>query len=490
MRGERIAALSLGSDPRHVAEAGTRTIDCRGRTIVPGFIDPHVHIMAYAGTLQAVDCSPSAVRSIADIKEAIRCKAASVPPGRWVRAAGYDEFHLEERRHPTRWDLDDAAPNHPVRLVHRSHHACVLNSLAMAIAAIGNETEEPPGGTIERELTTGEPNGLLLDMNAYLGDRGVPPPLQEEELIEAMRLANEYLLSRGVTSLEDASAGNDVAAWATFSRLKDGRLLEPRLRMMLGIGALAGAQEAGLSFGYGDERLRVGAVKLTQMESEPKLYPGQAELNEQALKAHVAGFQVAIHATEERSVAAATDAIAYALQARPRSDHRHRVEHCSVCPPYLQAKLRDLGAVVVTQPGFLYYSADRYIDRVPAESLPWLYPMRSLLDAGVPLAAGSDCPIIPPDPLLGIFAALARQGRTGLIVSVEQKLMPGDALRAHTISAAYASFSEAALGSLSPGKLADAVILSADPLAAPPEEIKAITVEATVLGGRVVWRGN
>ena len=149
----------------------TRAIDCQGGTLVPGFHDAHCHILAAAASLLAVDCSPAAVSSIEDIKERIRERAADAPPDGWIRGVGYNEFYLSEKRHPTRWDLDAAVPDRPVRLTHRSGHAVALNSRAMALAAIGSDTPDPPNGVIERDGVTGEPTGLLLEMDRLPGGR-------------------------------------------------------------------------------------------------------------------------------------------------------------------------------------------------------------------------------------------------------------------------------------------------------------------------------
>ncbi|HUS82350.1 MAG TPA: amidohydrolase family protein, partial [Dehalococcoidia bacterium] len=173
--------VALGSDADVLAlRNGASLIDCRGGALLPGFIDAHIHLLSYAASLISVDCSPAAVSSIDEVQDALRRKAADTPAGSWLRATGYDETALAERRHPTRWELDAAAPDHPVRLIHRTGRACVLNSLALALAGVGIATEEPPGGHMERDPTSGEPAGLLIEMDALL-DAAVPP-IDEAEL--------------------------------------------------------------------------------------------------------------------------------------------------------------------------------------------------------------------------------------------------------------------------------------------------------------------
>ncbi len=463
-----------------------RLVDCEGRTLVPGFIDAHVHVLAYASSLLSIDCSPAAVASISDIRDRIGLQAARVPPGNWLRAGGYNEFYLAERRHPTRRDLDRAAPDHPVKLDHRSLHACVLNSPALALAGISIETPDPPGGLIDRELDTGEPSGLLFGMNSYLNER-IVPPLSDEELGRGVDLANESFLSAGVTSVQDASVGNSLDQWQTFQHLKERQALIPRLTVMFGLHALADFRDAGLTPGYGDSELRLGAAKLVLDEVSGRHNPSQEEINERVMAAHEAGCQVAMHAVEEGTVEAACAALEHCLQHTPKADHRHRVEHCSVCPPPLLRRLRDIRAVVVTQPAFLYHSGERYLQDVPESQLPWLYRTRSFLESGLRPAGSSDCPVAPCSPLTGIYAAVTRRAESGQVLSPEEAIAPEEALRLFTLSGAVASFEEGSKGSIEVGKLADMVVLSADPTGVESHEIKDICVERTVVGGEIVW---
>jgi len=463
-----------------------KRIDCEGRTVIPGFNDAHAHILSYASSLLSVDCSPASVVSIPDIQENIRQQVERTPRGTWIRASGYNEFYLAEHRHPTRHDLDRAAPHHPVKLSHRSLHACVLNSLALSLAGISIETPDPPGGLIDRELETGEPSGILFGMNSSINEQ-VMPPLGEEELRQGIKLANKDFISCGITSVQDATVRNGFEQWQTFLRMKEKGELVPRITMMFGHHALADLEERGLGPGYGDTGLRLGAVKLTLDETSGQLNPSQEELNEAVLMAHRGVFQVAIHAVEEGTVEAAANALEYCLHISPKVDHRHRVEHCSVCPPPLLRRLRDIGAVVVTQPAFIYYSGERYLQEVPDTRLPWLYRMSSFLEGGLRLAGSSDCPVVPCKPLVGVYAAVNRRAENGQVLSPEEAVTPEEALQIYTAGGAYASFEEGLKGSIEVGKLADLVVLSADPIAVAPEAMKGIEVERTIVGGQVVW---
>jgi predicted amidohydrolase YtcJ len=202
---------------------------------------------------------------------------------------------------------------------------------------------------------------------------------------------------------------------------------------------------------------------------------------------HQSGFQACLHAVEEKAVEAACSAIEYALRKFPKPDHRHRIEHCSVCPPSLARRLAALGIMVVTQPSFIYYSGDRYLQTVPAEEIKHLYPIRTLLKSGVKVAASSDCPIAPANPLMGIYAASSRMTETGEAVLSEEKITPEEALRMYGEYAARATFDERMKGSISLGKLADLVVLNGDPTTVPIDEIKDIKVEMTILNGEIVW---
>jgi hypothetical protein len=485
IKGDRILDIGRAHELEFFKGTKTKILDCEGKTIAPGFNDAHCHPFAFASSLLSVDCSPASVRNIAELQAQIHDKAKQVPKGDWIRAIGYNEFYLAEKRHPTRWDLDKATPYHPVKLTHRSGHACVLSSLALQQVGISLETSEPPGGFIERDLETGEPNGLLLGMNDWVG-RAIPP-LSKKELERGIRLANQEYLAHGVTSLQDATWGDSLSRWQTFQQLQEEGMLATRVSMMIGIDALEEFQGRGLSTGSGNSRLRLGAVKMVLDEITDLLNPPQAELEQQVLQAHKAGFQVALHVVEESTLGAAITALEHALEQIPKPDHRHRLEHCSVCPPQLAQRLKALQAVVVTQPPFIYYSGERYLETLPPTQLKWLYPIGSWLRNGLKIAASSDSPVVPLNPLIGIYAAVTRAAETGQVLSPNEGVSPLEALQMYTVGAAHASFEERIKGSITPGKLADLVVLSDDPSQASPEEIKEIEVRMTIIGGEVIW---
>lgn len=484
--GDSIFMVGSNTDLDTVSGAKTKIIDGQGRTVVPGFNDAHLHLFSLIRKLLSIDLSPSAVRSIADIKEAVRRRAASTPPGTWLSGTGYNEFYLAEKRCPTRRDLDEAAPDYPVVLTHRSLHACVLNSLALSLAGINRETPEPPGARIERDLTTGEPNGILIEMLGYIRSE-VMPPLSAAELDEAFALADRHFLAHGITSIQEATYRNDRGRWQTIRGYQDAGKLRSRVYMMVGPETRRQFREDGLVTGSGDSQLRLGAVKIMLGEPAGQGELTQEELNRLALDCHHSGFQLAFHAITEDAIESAITSLEYVNGHSPVAGRRHRIEHCSECPPHLLERLKKLGAVIVTHPAAIYYSGERYLATLPSDRLAWLYRIKSPLESGMVVAAASDAPVIPVDPPAGIYGAVTRKAESGQLLLPEEAVSPHQAMALYTTNAAYASFEEGIKGSLAPGKLADIVVLSDDPTKVPPEKIKDIKVAMTIIGGEVVW---
>ena len=482
----RVLSLS-NEDLRGKNAPGAYVIDCRGMTVLPGFIDAHCHLAAYAHSLVTLNLEPrSNVRSLNDIRKAIRRLSLTLPPGAWIRGRGYDEFHLEEKRHPTRRDLDQATSDHPVKISHRSRQAHVLNSLALSLVGIERTTPDPPDGLIERDVLTGEPTGLLYSMGGFLS--GKAPPLADDEYVRGIQQANANLVAVGITSLQDASARNGVEEWRMFKRWKREGLLLPRVRMMPGFDALHAFERGEFKSSLPERELATGGIKIKISETTGRLLPDRNDLREMVLKIHRLGLQAVLHAIEENAIEAACLAIEYAVKKYPRPDHRHRIEHCSVCPPALAGRLTSLGVMVVTQPSFIYYHGERYAKTVPPEQFAHLYPLATLLSKGVVVAGSSDFPLAPPDPLAGICAAVTRQAETGEILLPQEGITAEQALRLFTQNGALSAFEEQEKGSLTPGKLADLVVLSGDPTTLREEEIKDIRVMMTIINGEVAWK--
>ena len=495
VRGNKIVAVGTAEEVRTFKGRCTNVVDCQGMTLLPGFNDAHCHLMALASSLRGVDCGPDRVGSISQIVEVVCSKAELSPPGQWIRAFGYDEFYLTEKRHPNRWDLDSASPDNPVRLDHRTGHASVLNSAGLALIGITVDTPDPADGVIDRDEATGAPTGLLLEMGDYIGravrgsrSRAADSPGEDGAFLEGVRIADRLLLSRGITSIQDAGPSNDLGRWLKFRKLKDEGLLTPRVTMMAGASHLPSFLEAGVTPGSGDGELGLGAVKIMLTLTTGSLQPHREELERLVLAAHGNGCQLAFHAVEKEASALVADILLKARTTAPRPDSRHRIEHCAECPPHVLEKLRRAGAMVVTQPSFLYHNGAKYLSEVEEGLLPHLYPVGALVAAGIPVAAGSDAPVTQPDPILASYSAVTRRTKDGRQLSPSQAIPLGEALKMHTLNGAYATFEEDRKGSIAVGKLADMVLVDGELEAIDPEGIKETEVVMTMVGGEIMWQ--
>ena len=486
VRNDRICVIGPQSEASRWTGSSTRIIDCQGMTLAPGFVDAHCHLLALGHSLQNVDCRPSAVRSILDIQNAVRARAASTLADQWIRGRGYQEFHLAEKRHPTRWDLDAAAPDHPVRLDHQSGHAMVLNSRALELVGISSDTPDPPDAIIERN-ESGVPTGLLLEMASHV--RLFMPKPSPQEAMKALDDAGALLLSNGVTSVHDAGPNNGAERWRLFSRAVHSSSPMPRLTMMSAVSQLK-ASEAEMGDaepGSLAHRLSLGACKLIVTLTTGTLQPPIEELRRLVFQAHGQGRQVAFHAIESKVIEAVAEALIAAQDKFPQRRLRHRIEHCAEAPPHVIDLVRKSGAVVVTNPGFIYENGDRYIRTTGPDMTPHLYPAGRLRSSGVRVAAGSDAPVTDPNPLISLYSAVTRKTREAEVLGGDQNVGAWEALKMHTLAGACASFDENDTGSIAVGKLADLVLLDRDPTGVEPDEIKDVRVLKTIVGGEAVW---
>lgn len=479
----KILAIGRERDLRILTSSRTQKISCAGRTVIPGFIDPHLHLFSWASRLCGVDVTSA--RSIADIQASLIDRVSHFAPGTWLRGYGYDEFFLHEKRHPTRSDLDAVSTTHPTILRHRTGHAAVLNSVALRQAGIDRSFMPPTGGMVERDPSTSEPTGVVYELEKFL--RTVIPPLPHDEFMTAVQQASNALLRSGVTSFHDASAGNTLEDFALFQRLRNNGILQSRATVMIGSDALPQLVDARLAPFSGDEHLRLGSVKIMLHEGGNEVYPPLDELNERVWQAHRHGFQVALHAVEEGPICAALEVIGTALHRQPRADHRHRLEHCALCPPPFIEKLVETGTAVVMQPGFLHFYGEKYRSEIAPELHEWLYRTKSLLTAGVPVAGSSDCPIAPLSPLIGLQAAMTRKTQEGTPMNPQEQLPLNDALTLFTSAGAWLSFEESYKGKIMPGMVADLAVLDGDLIKILAEEIGTLRVGTTIIDGKVVW---
>ena len=506
--GERIAAVDSEAQVSGLRGPKTGIIDCRGLTLIPGLNDAHTHILATAASLSGLDCGSADIGSVGDLLTAIRDRAAVLPPGQWVRGYGLEPGKLSESRYPTRRELDSVTPHHPVRLEHSSGHATLLNSRGLAAAGINADTPDPPDGVIERD-ENGLPTGFLLEMAAYLRER-LGRTRSPEEMAAGVSHLSETLLRYGITSVQDAGPNNGADQWDTFQTLTSGQVFQPRVTMMAGIGRLQEISEAGLGWGSGDERLRIGHAKVMLTNATGQLTPAPQDLTELALQARDLGFPIAVHAIEQEAVEEAIRITALENAAcdwtrenttcpavKPRM--RNRIEHCAECPPHLMNKLAHSGAMVVTQPGFMYWRGDGYLERVQLELLPYLYAFRKMMGLMIPVAFGSDSPVIGPNPWPGIYSAVTgttkanRQfpglrGEENSAGSSGNALTPLQALSAHTMAGARAEGMGRRKGMIRPGMLADVALLDRPLDKLVGREILPTRSLLTIVGGTIVWR--
>jgi predicted amidohydrolase YtcJ len=483
----KIQNVSVENNFKAFKEKNSIIIDCKGRTVLPGFIDAHFHFNAFAESFLTLDLSPkNNIQSIADIQSAIRKHIDHLPPNCWVRARGYNEFYLEERRHPNRWDLDAVTASLPIKLTHRSGHAHVLNSEALKCVGISRETPDPSGGLIERSIPSGEPTGVLYEMGGFLSRR--IPPISSRRLAEAAKQADRQLARWGITSIQDASFLNSEKQWERFSSFIQNGILHCRVRMMLGLEGFRAYQANPFLHRVRRKQLHIGCVKIILDETTGELHPTQSEVNKLAQQIHQKGCQMAIHAVEESAIHSACTAVEYALNESNRPGHRHRIEHCSICPPLLAERIASLGIMIVTQPSFLYFNGERYLQTVPDHKLNYLYPLKTLSRKKVKVVGSSDCPIVSPNPLIGIYSAVTRSCDTGDVIKDTEKMDIIEAIKLYTRYGAESSFEETMKGTITQGKVADIIMLNGDPTRLSPSELKDLKVNMTIGNGRILYK--
>ena len=486
---------------------GAEVIDAKGRTVMPGFIDCHTHfILMGVRTLTTLDLSKT--KSLSEVLALMKERIPELPEGAWLEGHGWDESNWPERRYPSKWDLDSVSDEVPIVLTPYYGHLIVVNSAALEVANISKDTESPEGGEVVKDPETGDPTGVLRDEAMGLVF-DVRPPTTMEISLQGLKEACSIALRWGCTSIHELSA--DAAEYSTYERArKDGSLkvrayVMPNARhneeILDALGTL------GLSTGFGDEYLRIGAAKIfidgsmgarTAVLTEPYnddqstcgLFTISPEtLKSRVSKAHNYGMQIAIHAIGDGGIQASLDAYEAILKKNYREDHRHRIEHCEILTEEQIQRIKRLGVIPSMQPNFVGewgWPGGMYDQRLGSERIKMNNPYRRLLDQEVRIAFGSDCGFCPPwpmNPIFGLWAAI-RHPIKGSGITLEE------AVRAYTLDAAYSSFEENIKGSLEPGKLADLIILSRDISTIDTDEIKDVTVDLTMVGGKIEYQAS
>jgi predicted amidohydrolase YtcJ len=505
VEGDRIVAAGRDDAVTPLKGPRTRVVELRGRSLLPGFIDAHCHLASLGLSFVSIDCKAPGMQSVEALRKAVYERAQALPPGTWIRGRGYDQSRLEERRHPNRRDWDAVAPRHPVIFTRTCGHIASVNGVALARAGITDATPDPPGGKYDRD--GGQNLGVAYET--------AQTPLQfaalptTEEYREALRRADQVYLAAGATSVHDAGGLVGLPAFAACQALVEASGMKLRVYAFATVNSRAhpamGVLTAGVRTGLGDARLRLGAFKVmtdgsssgpTAATREPYtcdksdsgiLYWSQEDLDDLLGTAHVRGFQCTVHAVGDRAIDQTLTAMARAQRAHPRPGVRHRIEHCGICPPDLQARVADLGIVPAMQPAFFWEFGDGYIRNYGRHRADTMFPARSLLARGVRVAGSSDAPVTHYAPLFGIEQALTRKTSDGDVCGPAEAVDLTAALRMHTANGAYASFEEGAKGSIEVGKLADLCVLSEDITRVPVARLRELPVAMTVLGGDVVY---
>ncbi|MGI5835035.1 MAG: amidohydrolase [Chloroflexota bacterium] len=510
VRDGRIVAVGSDADVDPLSGPESRVVDLGGKTVIPGLIDSHVHLLEFALRLRRVELAGAS--TLEEALDRVRAAATLLKPGEWILGGGFDSNQWG--RLPNRLDLDSATPSNPAFLASKDMHSGWANSIALKLAGIDAHTADPTGGEIVRDPDSGEPTGILRESAVGIVARcaglsdddsgssasGFDPKTIDSALVAALDVA----ASKGLAGLH---VSEGPQCFSAIQRLRASGALSLRIFCHIRRENLPDALRLGIGTGFGDEWLRIGYVKLfldgalgsqTDHTLAPHLENNGCgidtmpyeELREVVISALKGGIAPAIHAIGDAANRKALDVLEENLHLWKPANLRPRIEHVQLLHPEDVGRLGRLGIIASMQPIHQpsdWIIADRYWG---PERTPLAYAWRAVLDSGAVLAFGSDCPVEPIDPLPGLFAAVTRQTRDFQPEGgwhPEQRLTPMQALRAYTLGSAYASSEERDKGSLSPGKLADFVVLSDDPFAGPPELFLRTEVLATVVGGRVVF---
>lgn len=507
IEGERIVAVGRVDEVSRRFPSADE-LDVEGRTVLPGFIDAHNHFLATGESLSSVDARYPGVSSIADLVDRLAAAAQATPAGEWITAFGFDDAKYAETL--TRWVLDGVSDEHPVRVHHVSGHNVIVNSKALDARQVSDDTPDPPGGRLVRD-GNGRLTGLCLEaaMNVILpvavdiGAHG--PNFHTVETVATslghVERAGRAFLEAGLTTVCDAQVSSrELIAYREAQRL--GKLLLRTVCMPLSH-QLEPMLAIGLAGPFGDDLLSIGAMKFYADGSliggnasfvEPygvngefvgSMYWSPDELRTMIGAAHDGGWQVGVHVQGDRAMTVVLDAIEGAVGAAPR-DHRHRLEHAGYPTPELIARIARLGVITVNQPNYLHDSGDEFLTRL-GERAHRLQPLRDELDAGITVVLSSDSDVTSYRPVDTIRSAMERRTRAGAAIGPSQALTLEEALRAHTISAAYALRMEDRIGSIEVGKLADIVVVDGDLRGSGPVQIAALDTWLTVVNGRIAF---
>jgi len=478
----RIVCVGINSDVLHLIGKKTIVIDAQKRSILPGFIDCHVHFMGSAIAAYYIDVSN--VHSLADMLELLRSKAAEMGKDEWIRARGFDDSRVTERRYPTRKELDRIAPDNPIIFKRQDGHSCVINSMALEILDL---SEDLSG--FELDPDTGEFSGILRKKANSIAGKKVNDLIPDELRVKGLAKTAEIAAQRGVTTIHamDGTSGDSkhismikehvnelplrVIQYYQTTDVRDVETFSfSRIGGCILIDGTMDSHTAALREPYADKPSTSGGLYF-----DDDVLEGFIE------EAHRKGLQIATHAIGDRAVDQLLDVYEKVLNAYPRQDHRHRIEHIEIpCEDQLE-RCKELGIALSVQPSFVYcWDVDMYESRIGTSRVKRLHHYKNMIDRGLLVGGGSDSPVTPINPIVGIHTAVNHP-------------IPGNgidvmsALRMFTSAGARLAFEEDVKGSLTTGKYADMVILSDDPLTVEKERLKDIEIEATLIGGKISY---
>lgn len=495
----RLLAVGTNAEIRALSRPGTRTVDLGGKVVIPGVIDAHNH-PASAGLqhLREVDCD---LRSIGAIQAALRARASATPAGEWVMGFKYDDTKTAERRFLSRADLDAVSTTHPIVVVHRGGHTAYVNSMAFTRAGVTESTPDPVGGRFERDAD-GRLSGRAAESAAAMIEEAAARPYTRADRQAGVAEISRRLAAAGITSVTDAGASPDDLR--AYQDARDAGALHTRVYCHMRATYLDAMIAVGVRTGLGDEWVKVGAVKCV---SDGSISERTARLAEPYIgrptdfgimvnsaevlwpifeKAHRAGWQIGTHANGEVGIDVTATLYERLQREFPRRDPRFRFEHCTVLTPELIRRIKALGGIPTPFSAYVYFHGEKMTEYGAART-ERMFPVRWFVDAGIPVAMGSDYPPGPFEPMMALTSMITRTDIRGTTWGANQRVAFEEALKVITINGAYASFEERQKGSLTAGKWADLVVLGRDPRTVPAIEIVNVPIERTMAGGRWVY---
>ncbi len=494
----RIVAVGKTDEIKRLVTPDTLTIDLRGRTVVPGFTDAHVHLVSYSLSAENVDLNET--KTLEEALERVKKRVIGLEAGKWVLGRGWDSNLWE--RNPRKEDLDAFSPRNPVALHSRDGHTLWVNSAALSETDIADILSQPEGGEIEKDKRSGEPTGLLKEKAHSIVKKRIPQRTGEEIEAAVLEAIKEFH-KVGITAVTDVE---DCVAFRTFQRLLSLGKLELRVSMMLPAEDSDALVRLGIQSGFGNEKLRIAGLKIladgslgsgTAAMQEPYedesencgiMRYSKRELHDLVQKATSNGISVAVHCIGDRANRILLDIFQNAKAMCYSSKLRNRIEHAQHLTEADVKRFGELGVVASVQPIHIALDMDTMRRRLGRRGR-WAYPFRTLLDKGCILAFGSDAPVERFNPILGIYTAVTRRKGSSDSQSwyPEECITVEEALKAYTVGGAFAACEEEQRGTVSPGKLADLVVLSGNICELPTEKIPQVEVDMTVFDGKIVY---